>query len=102
MSDDRELLEKAALAAGYDLAWGGPDGDMARRRDTWDNWNPLFNDGDALRLAVKLGISLTMKPLGCMATDLGLIDAYESFGNDPEAATRRAIVRAAASIGPTP
>ena len=53
MSTDRELLELAAKAAGYDYAKHGGyivvDGVPG-------NWNPLADDGDALRLALALNI----------------------------------------------
>ena len=52
---DRELLELAAKAAGYEYAKHGGyivvDGIPG-------NWNPLTDDGDALRLAVKLRLSI--------------------------------------------
>ena len=91
---DRELLELAAKAAGvatFDY------GDMVFT----DLWNPLTDDGDALRLAVKLEIDIAYRAnkvtaLPCIQTQ-DLIT--ESFGDDPYAATRRAIVRAAAEIG---
>ena len=53
---DKELLELAAKAAGYEARWFGD----VFCRDTklepypWRGWNPLTDDGDALRLAVKL------------------------------------------------
>jgi hypothetical protein len=49
---DRELLELAAKAA--DLPWEQwcINGDAS--------WNPLIDDGDALRLAVKLGMYLNI------------------------------------------
>ena len=53
MSTDRELLELAANAAGFDLCWDARgayeriDGIAGSER----MWNPLSDDGDALRLA---------------------------------------------------
>ena len=90
---DRELLEKAAKAAG--LAVIIP---AAHQRGLWiegleDEWNPLTDDGDALRLAVKL--KLFADGAFWMSE---LIPAGHDRG-DPYAATRRAVVRAAASIG---
>ena len=98
MSNDRELLELAAKAAGrgsqwwMESVWNGPDRE----------WNPLTDDGDALRLAVMLGIcpAVDQKQASAMVS----LDAVswcdlEEVGNDPYAATRRAIVRAAAEIG---
>lgn len=69
---DRELLETVATLIGE---WPSPEPfEHVLRR-----WNPLTDDGDALRLAVKLNLDIRYK------------DSY--------AATRRAIVRAAAAIG---
>ena len=114
---DRELLEAAAKAAGIDVpakespwsgicssgfsgAWwdvsGGGDGTKFRQ------WSPLTDDGDALRLAVKLGISTTHEPRqGLVYADVveTRIAAEQLYGDDSYAATRRAIVRAAAAIG---
>jgi len=109
---DRELLEKAAKAAG--LAVIIP---AAHQRGLWiegleDEWNPLTDDGDALRLAVKLRMevyhgedegaavyaSYTNPNRAAIAY---MIEYYDDINNmgDPYAATRRAIVRAAAQIG---
>ena len=101
---DRELLEFAAKAAGIELVWHG-DTDPFCFAETVAGikWNPLTDDGDALRLAVKLGIRV------CPVTANGR-NAYaahdrlaggvgEPHNGDPHAATRRAIVRAAAEIG---
>ena len=103
---DRKLLELAAKAAGrgsqwwMESTWNGPD----------KEWNPLTDDGDALRLAVKCGISVLQFP-ACIGTGwpqnglparlIGFDPPYEdiSSGQDVLAATRRAIVRAAAEIG---
>ena len=96
---DRELLELAAKAAGYEvLDWCGErytttDGDRLF------SWNPLADDGDALRLAVKLKID-TLHRREVWATIAGKgLQLSEAFDEDPNAATRRAIVRAAAEIG---
>ena len=51
--NDRELLELAAKAAGIEVEWSDITGCF------WsdgDSWVPLTDDGDALRLAVKLGL----------------------------------------------
>jgi hypothetical protein len=104
---DRELLEWAAKAAGMDLAWDVPPTpyyvkDGAGLRD----WNPLTDDGDALRLSVKLGLLVYVMPdAGFTAIRLpgehigGKYDEVQTHDADPYAATRLAIVRAAASIG---
>lgn len=57
--------------------------------------------GDALRLAVKLKISpiqIIDEPI-CAAYWTDVMCCNQSHGDDPYAATRRAIVRAAAEIG---
>lgn len=95
MTTDRELLEMAAKAARYQYAKHGGyivvDGIPG-------NWNPLSDDGDALRLAVKLEIELWFGNGGLNASGMSM-DIEEDYGEDPAAATRRAIVRAAAAIG---
>jgi hypothetical protein len=90
---DRELLEAAAKAAGYWAAEFNCPANLPR-----PGWNPLADDGDALRLAVRLRITPHI--------DGNLTDAESTAGfateahlDDPYAATRRAIVRAAAEIG---
>jgi hypothetical protein len=100
MSADRELLELAAKAAELpECGWMGP-AFMYVKDNTFTDWNPLTDDGDALRLAVKLKITPHI--------DGNLTDAESTAGfateahlDDPYAATRRAIVRAAAEIGKT-
>lgn len=79
---DRELLERAARAAR--AAWYA--GFSAQ-------WNPLEDDGDAFRLMVDLNMSVNVH-----LQDVEADGNDESFGGDPYAATRRAIVRAAAAM----
>lgn len=92
---DKELLEYAAKAAGMPKGWFDDD-----LRGTY-NWNPLTDDGDALRLAVKVKLWIYIRDT---FTDVMTETLHETFitephGDDPYAATRRAIVRAAAEIG---
>ena len=102
---DRELLELAAKAAGVgdiDLA-GRPCVLVIRDGGIYNRvWNPLTDDGDALRLAVKLQTPLfnTDHIARCVWGTLSSGEVCdESAAQDPYAATRRAIVRAAAEIG---
>ncbi|KWA35756.1 hypothetical protein WT41_01520 [Burkholderia territorii] len=108
---DRELLELAARAAGYDPGHY-EDADWFEIRygikaalwlkDVEEYWNPLTDDGDALRLAVKLRLDIQLLDLGVVATNFkapGRPYAVENYGDDHCAATRCAIVRAAAEIG---
>ena len=105
---DRELLELAAKAAGIELEWpqdyGGADHLSPHDTSTRQIWNPLTDDGDALRLAVRLRIKherhINQPYVAAWAPDIvGRFE--ESEGSDPCAATRRAIVRVVAEIGKT-
>lgn len=103
--NDRELLEFAAKAAGWAYFYTNKDmgGDVIghyvqnEQRQSFQ-WNPLDNDGDALRLAVKLRMDLEIGITGCFACT-ETEGATEYYKDDPYAATRLAIVRAAAEIG---
>lgn len=95
---DRELLELAAKAAGYEVVSQGADYWLAEDGVSIKHWNPLTDDADALRLAVKLNIHQTNSNTDAWATTLK-VTAIEALRSDPYAATRRAIVRAAAEIG---
>lgn len=100
MKTDRELLELAAKAAGLALIWQYETLGIAIPTVHSDLWNPLTDDGDALWLAVALGIVIRPElECGITNADFPGINALEPHGDDPYAATRRAIVRAAAAIG---
>ena len=91
--DDRELLELAAKAAGYKIAWEGGCVTGWMAGGSW--WNPLTDDGDALRLAVTLELDVLCASVRSAEDD---IEITIQAGVDPCAATRRAIVRAAAAL----
>ena len=106
---DRELLELAAKVAGIEGEWmQDEDGGMPYLHN-WENgcvFDPLTDDGDALRLAVKL--NLWFRPMSFLCPDAHVVDVHiggdgklatERANGDSYAATRRAIVRAAAEIG---
>jgi len=109
--NDRELLELAAKAAGIDVEWMDEIGWHARKdAETFESgakwFRPLADDGDALRLAVKLKLEIFtgQGPNGdittvCAPQEFDLESCGERHGNDAIAATRRAIVRMAAEIG---
>lgn len=66
------------------------------------SWSPLADDGDAMRLAVKLKFEVTVgfDRTACEVADSIQNDYLEEIHNgDDCAATRRVIVRAAAEIG---
>lgn len=107
MKTDRELLELAAKAAGV-LA--SPDGEYGWRGLKLANgpnhyWNPLADDGDAMRLATNLNMSVEISDYeGSTHVYVGEVPrvyACELWLDDKYAATRRAIVRAAAGEGVT-
>jgi len=100
---DKELLELAAKAAGLpECGWMGP-AFMYVKDNTFTDWNPLTDDGDALRLAVKLKIAVTYpEDESCVRVWYGSMETEplcDDLGSDHYAATRRAITRAAAEIG---
>ena len=111
---DKELLEYAAKAAGIEVRW----------HEQWkcfvhvspfntDNpptlagqrlvWVPLTDDGDALRLAVKLCLCVDCvigaDEVTAFVADGIFHSEIDICADDRHAATRRAIVRAAAEIG---
>jgi hypothetical protein len=83
---DKEILEFAAKAAGIKIH------KHIESNTFWIDgprvWDPLTDDGDALRLAVKLGIDIAQAQ----------VDYYDKNSTDPYRATRCSIVRAAAEI----
>jgi len=96
---DRELLEAAAKAAGIFLQWSR-DGMCRPLNGLDEDWNPLTDDGDALRLAVKLGIHVSPRSVEVWRYGKEILNIFED-DEDYFAATRRAVVRAAASMIPT-
>lgn len=104
---DREMLELAAKAAGYDVLWH----DMwecfvhtnSQNHTNPEVWIPLDDDGDALRLAVKLNMAVNCIHNQILAEEpiIKEVSVWEPRNDDPYAATRRAVVRAAAEIGRT-
>lgn len=104
--DDKELLELGAKAALIRVRWH-PTNTMvlvAENGEWTKEWNPLTDDGDALRLAVKLNLMVDIMS-ETRRTDVfgaGVKEyIYQLHGSDGGAATRRAIVMTAAEIGKT-
>lgn len=94
-------LKNAAKALGYDL-WSDPD--ASHYLVDYDGvklkrWDPEHDDGDALRLAVKLGIGINFYPdHDSVAAHIGsgeIVAEMDDYG------TRYAIVMIAAEIGRT-
>jgi hypothetical protein len=107
---DKELLELAAKAADIVVVRSRLDDPMNQdflvenshrnEHQASGPWNPLTDDGDALRLAVILGMNIKIVTSGVFVSrfeDEPVI--AEKTNDDVYAATRRAITRAAAAIG---
>ena len=99
---DHELIETAAKAAGYVLT-DGSSGYRSFRCYGGKEWNPLADDGDALRLAVRLGLRITPGKYKGDGTSVDPVRDSTAgctcFRDDVNEQTRRAIVTAAAEIG---
>jgi hypothetical protein len=107
--NDRELLEAAAKAAGMTgMKWTGSGMakliDPSRPESTGSigpTWNPLADDGDALRLMVTLRLNLNFEEFDgveyACAVHCKSHQGYDdAIADDANASVRRAIVRAAA------
>lgn len=104
---DLEMMEQAAKAAGLEVHRGEKwQADMMFRAVPRPNsplvanveWNPITDDGDALRLAMALGLVVD-----CSRPSAGAPYTQHAFWLDDTMSTaeltRRAIVLAAAEIG---
>jgi hypothetical protein len=94
---DRELLELAAKTTGACEGvngYGSPCFFISR-----EEWNPLEDDGDALRLGVKLFLTIGISDgfTDVLSERKGCTEPHSTTNS--YAATRRAIVKAAAEIG---
>lgn len=116
---DRELLERAARAAGYGKG-NYEDGSWLEIRygytvalylgcDEVDGyWNPLQDDGQAMRLAVVLGMMVIVTSTGAVVHfdkevegetyQHSVDEVFIAHDGDRFATTRRAIARAAAEM----
>lgn len=101
---DEYLIEMAAKAAQLpESGWMGP-AFMYVKDNTFTDWNPLTDDGDALRLAVRLCISVRTGPCEASANSIdgalrGFFPKEDTIKQDHMHAVRRVIVLAAADIG---
>lgn len=113
---DNELIALAAKAADVPI-YASDDGTL-QRRPVWvvkcgggqctmpyeQEWNPLRDDAEAFRLAVKLGLGVQWCSTLGYARALHPLERWhtvrvDEYGDDPCATTRRAITRAAAELG---
>ena len=91
--EDKNLLELAARTAGFEAGW------------VLQGWNPITDDGDALRLAAKCKLTVCMDGDASVSAhtaydpSICFVTQFIKHHECKHAATRRAIVRAAAEIG---
>ncbi|CAH0316303.1 hypothetical protein SRABI89_05050 [Pseudomonas koreensis] len=101
---ENELLRLSAKAIGFELEYRrGSDAFYYDDPDSGrEQWDPLSDDGQALRLAIKLGICIVfMEECDSVVAEHSahgamIVEAMDDYG------TRRAIVRVAAEIGSRP
>ena len=108
---DRELLELAAKAYNDpEVQPGHPDFtrwigyDETLGCDVMVRWNPLADDGDALRLATRLCMSISTGPCEASADTIqgalrGAFFRASTLTRGQAEAVRRVIVEAAAEVG---
>ena len=110
MTNDEMLLMDAAAAASIEVEYCRIELGGCRTKNGW--WNPLVNSGQAFELLVKLklplsfgGFQFNKGPLSMCGTYWDVKDSehyphIENHGESALAATRRVIVKAAATIMP--
>jgi len=93
---DRELLERAAKAAGYSIRFTS-DGTCFRDGPDWmGQWSPLTDDGDEARLEAALMLDCRWWPDDVTVGTHS--EMYADHGFDKQKARRYAGVRAAAAM----
>lgn len=104
---DKELIEMAAKAAGIVGTWHR-SGFVAYSGWGGGFFNPITDDGDALRLAVRLGLGILFgqyAPLDVYSVHISKVEGGDELAvgcitdGDEFGVVRRAITRAAAQIG---
>lgn len=99
--NDKELLRLAARAANIEIEWDESLNGwaMPNDEDGWFSivvWNPLENSAQAFNLAVKLRLDVLIRGIATLVPFKDEKLVYH--GENPYAATRRAIVQTAADI----
>ena len=98
MSDmtDKELIELAAKAAGLQVKVASNSGRGLKVHGNCNWWNPLTDDGDALRLADHLDLIVDFSRFAAIQADRFYLGHRDfAIGNN----VNEAITRAAAQIG---
>ena len=96
--EQRRLLELAAKAAGMKARYFADHWPGLKVFGDPRPWNPIDDDGDALRLAIDLELDVSLGKSGAVV-EFGRLQIEELDASDPYAAVRLAIVRAAAAVG---
>ena len=99
--NDKELLRLAAKSADIEIEWDEALNRwvMPNDEDGWFSivvWNPLDNSAQAFNLAVKLRLDVLIRGIQTLVPYSDTKPVMH--GENPYAAPRRAIVRAAADI----
>lgn len=102
---DLDLIEAAGRAAGYEVRRHRihtQEVVQVKVSDSlWAQYDPLHWHGDAFRLQIACGLTVKTGPLYAMAIAWpggGALTIVEPVGDNPEAATRLAITRAAEAL----
>ena len=100
----REQLELAALAAGHTIGWGEETPCQPHVAYVWNAdgktsrwWRPHLDDGDAARLAVRLGLTIEIGSMVVVAYPFHV--AHDGTEPDKLRAWREAVVLCAAAVG---
>lgn len=95
---ERRLIERAAHACKLpECGWMGP-AFMYVKNNRFTDWDPLNDDGDAFRLMLALHLGLAAFDDRAVVFDGRRVDILVHHNGDAAAATRLAIVRAAAAM----
>lgn len=104
--NDRELLEMAAKAAGYEVEFdhkGIAHIHEGSGNQSWSQWNPLDDDGDCARLESAVGIDVAWRGLFVVAEMKDRIfhsyEFFKDYDGDKNRARRYASTKCAAEIG---
>ena len=93
---DKELIELAAKAAGLHVKVASNSGRGLKVHGNCNWWNPLTDDGDALRLADHLDLIVDFSRFAAIQADRFYLGHRDfAIGNN----VNEAITRAAAQIG---
>jgi len=94
--DFAQFFDEEDMTITGPIVWYGSDGEVGGTDQL--TWDPLYDDGDAFRLAGKVEMSIDIAGPVVKVFRHDIAGCLEK-GNDRAGNARRAIVRAAAAIG---